>query len=206
MIVISLLSVCAGRLVEVYDELGNRYVVPKYCISKPINMAGAAMPPGPRRSATMVPLEEESEEPDSTTRLLGHYSSVSVPPFSITGHEVQNRERTESVKNKGGKKQSRFRKSSHPLPTEGLDRASMGVIPTGDPIVIKIRVSTLPKDIKMTILASDRVRDVKRRLEAEHNLASCRITMLYSGRVLRDSVFLKTLDIPKGFIIQAMVT
>ena len=27
-----------GRLTEAYDELGNRYVIPKYCLSKPVNM------------------------------------------------------------------------------------------------------------------------------------------------------------------------
>ena len=82
----------------------------------------------------------------------------------------------------------------------------MQVIPTGDPVSIKIRVSTLSNDIKMTIQAADRVRDVKRRLEVEHGVPAQHVTMLYSGRVLRDGVYLKTLDIPKGFIIQAIVT
>lgn len=30
--------IIVGRLTEAYDELGNRYVIPKYCLSKPVNM------------------------------------------------------------------------------------------------------------------------------------------------------------------------
>ena len=78
-------------------------------------------------------------------------------------------------------------------------------MPTGDPVVVKIRVSTLPKDVKMTLLASDRVRDLKRRLESEHQVPAGRITLLYSGRVLNDRTYIKHLDVPKGFIIQAIV-
>lgn len=85
-------------------------------------------------------------------------------------------------------------------------RARVLVAPTGDPVVIKIRVSTLSSDIKMTIQAEDKVKDVKRRLEEEHGIPAQHVTMLYSGRVLRDGLYLKPLDIPKGYIIQAIVT
>lgn len=203
---LSLCLCCAGRLVEVYDEIGNRYVLPRYCISKPLNMAGAVSttmsPESSKGPTTVGPLEEESEEPDSATRLLGYHSSVPASP-STASHE---RRRTLSSGSRGSKKRARFKKYGHLAQTEGVERAGIGVIPTGDPVVIKIRVSTLPKDIRMTIQACDRVRDVKRRLEADYNLPARHITMLYSGRVLRDNVFLKTLDVPKGYIIQAIVT
>lgn len=73
-------------------------------------------------------------------------------------------------------------------------------------MVVKIRVSTLSKDIKMTLQVSERVRDVKRRLQTEHEVSASDITMLYAGRVLRDRTYVKNLEIPRGYIIQAIVT
>ena len=199
--------VYAGRLVEVYDELGNRYVVPRYCISNPVNMAGplstAVVPNHTQRLNTARQLEE-SEESDSTALLLNYSNSEpGSHSSSAAAHEVHRRGRTGSLENGGGKRRARIKKRGHSLQTEGAER---GKVPVGDPVMIKIRVSTITKDIKMTIQASDRVRDVKRRLEAEHNVSAPHVTMLYSGRVLRDGVYIKNLDIPNGYIIQAIVT
>jgi len=48
------------------------------------------------------------------------------------------------------------------------------------------------------------VRDLKKNLEADHSVDSKKITLLYSGRVLNNSTLIK--DLPKGFVIQAVVT
>lgn len=75
----------------------------------------------------------------------------------------------------------------------------------GNPINVKIRLSNQSKDIKLTISSTDTVIIVKKRLEEEYNVKSDKITMLFSGKILTDSTILGQLDIPKGFIIQAIV-
>ena len=74
------------------------------------------------------------------------------------------------------------------------------------PMTVKVRLSTRGKDVKVSILTTERVRDVKRKLEANYNVDAKRITMLYSRRVLNNSTLIKDLEIPKGFVIQAIVS
>lgn len=69
-----------------------------------------------------------------------------------------------------------------------------------------MRLSTRSKDVKVALLSTDRVRDLKRKLEADYGIAPPqKIKMLYSGRVLNSSTLIKDLEIPKGFVIQAIV-
>ena len=186
---------------EAYDELGNRYMIPKYCISKPANMAG--VPSQQRQRTASQATNEDSQETDSTTNLL--QESPSVTPSSSDGSVTRNRggsqSRSRSGSGSGGKKKVKAKASRH-----SSGKPQTVPVPTGEPVVVKIRVSTLPKDIKMTLPASERVIDVKRRLRKEHEVSAGSITMLYSGRVLSDGTYVKNLDIPKGYIIQAIVT
>ena len=76
----------------------------------------------------------------------------------------------------------------------------------GTPITVKVRLSTKEKDVKVSMLTTDSVRDLKRKVKLDHGVGSKKITMLYSGRVLSDGVIIKDLKIPKGFVIQAIVT
>ena len=191
---------------EAYDELGNRYVLPKYCISRPTNMVGSSPtlpsgPPPPPTPLTAVDTDD-SNEVDSGTNLLFDSPSSPVSASSASSHSSGLRRRTNSgsSRTKPSKRKSSKSKGSRGLPPPAVD-----IVPTGDPVVVKIRVSTLPKDIKLTLQASDRVRDLKQRLEVEHEVPIRRITMLYSGRVLNDRTYIKHLDIPKGFLIQAIV-
>ena len=152
---VSVHDVHVGRLTEVYDELGNRYVIPKYCISKPKNF-----------QHSQNDADEEVHE-DSTTKLLNEDSPL------------------------------RNRASQ---PTVSAQKIS------GSPLTLKVRLSTLNKDIKVPMTSHDRVRDLKRKLEAEYNVDAKRITMLYYGKVLNNATLLKDLEIPKGFVVQAVVT
>lgn len=187
---------CVGRLVEAYDELGNRYVIPKYCISKPLNMAGLAL----QQPASVAKAEDnDSLETDSSTQLLKKQSPSSSPSAVASGNSGGIRHRGSA------KKKSKSNSSKESLSNRGSAQSQVLTVPTGDPVIVKIRVSTLPKDIKMTVQATERVRDVKRRLEVDHKVPASHVTMLYSGRVLSDRVYIKNLDIPKGFIIQAIV-
>ena len=129
-----------GQLTEAYDELGNRYIIPKYCLSKPTNFQGSVM--------------------------AGYNTS----------------------------------------PASTHKRQENGQKTGGTPMTMKVRLSTMRKDLKVTVLTTERVRDLKKRLETDHGVDHKKITMLYSGRVLNDSTLVKDLGIPKGFVIQAIVT
>lgn len=78
--------------------------------------------------------------------------------------------------------------------------------PHGISITIKVRLSTLPKDIRVSVLTTDRVRDLKRKLHELHNVEPQKVTMLYSGRVLHNNTLLKHLNVPRGHVVQAVVT
>ncbi len=141
----------AGRLTEAYDELGARYVIPKYCISKPTNMAV----PGEQS-------DDEDNEPDSSAQLLGGHA-----PTTSTKSSVRQRKSTTSI---------------------------------------KVRLSNVGKDIKIPLTGTERVRDIKRKLESEHGVDPKKVTMLYSGRVLGNGLLVRDLGIPKGYIVQAVVS
>ena len=165
----------AGRLTEAYDELGSRYVIPKYCISKPTNMAA---------SEGDLDNDDDIQEPDSSTQLLQGQSSPS----------------RSSSKLKAG-----FRPSAN-VKKPSSRNVSAASVNNGPPLIVKVRLSTQPKDIKVQLTTDSRVRDLKRKLVADHNVDDRKITMLYSGRVLSNRTLLKDLDIPKGFVIQAIVS
>lgn len=185
---------------EAYDELGNRYVVPKYCISKPTNMAGHTQhrPHHTPQAAKPVSAQGNEESHDSTTNLL---QDSSTGPVATAGKA------SSASKHKRSKAKPKTKSSRGSLVGGQQNPPSMGTqgVPSGDPVVIKVRLSTLAKDIKMTLQASDRVRDVKKRLEIEQNVQTSSVTMLYGGRVLNDRIYIKNLEIPKGFVIQAIV-
>ena len=144
-----------GRLTEAYDELGGRYLIPKYCISKPTNMAL----PGEHS-------DDEDNEPDSSAQLLGGHGPTT----------------TGSVRQRKSQ-QSKASSSS-----------------------IKVRLSNVGKDVKISLTGTERVRDIKRRLQSEHGIDPKRVTMLYSGRVLGNGVVVKDLAIPKGYVVQAVIS
>ena len=79
--------------------------------------------------------------------------------------------------------------------------------PPGVRFTIKVRLSILPKDVRVLVLTTDRIRDLKRKLHERHNVSlQQKITMLYSGRVLSNSTLIKQLNVPKGHVIQAIVS
>ena len=149
---------CVGRLIEAYDELGSRYVIPNYCISKPTNLAL----PGQHS-------DDEDNEPDSSTQLLAGQPQGTTTAYKRKPHSTQ----------------------------QGKQGGSTSV---------KVRLSSTGKDIKITLTGTERVRDLKRRLQSEQHIDPKTVTMLYSGRVLGNNVLVKDLAIPKGYVIQAVVS
>ena len=76
---------------------------------------------------------------------------------------------------------------------------------TGEQLTLKIRLSTLGKDVKITVNPNDTVLHVKHKLHELHNVDATKIKMLFSGTVLADSIVVGQLKIPRGFVIQAFV-
>ena len=130
----STLSSCVtGTLEECYDELGNRYVVPSYCLSRPSNMTNASS-------------NASSENETPSTALL---------------HEER--------------------------------------------INVKLRLST-GKDIKLAVHPSATMTEVKRMLQSSEGIDVVRTKILFSGKIISDSTTIEQLKIPKGFVLQVVVS
>ena len=118
-----------GKLTDVYDELGNRYVIPPYCLSPPVNIKTT--------ESTVI----NSKSAGST-----------------------------------------------------------------DQVLLKIRLSTESKDIKCHALKGDSIEIIKQNLSKSHKVDSSKLKLFLSGRLLTDNILIGDLSIPKGFVIQAIVT
>lgn len=129
--------------------------------------------------------DDDIQEPDSSTQLLQGQPS---PSHSPSKRKASTRS-TDDVKKPSARK-----------------RVSAAPVNNGTPLIVKVRLSTRSKDVKVQLTTTSRVRDLKRKLVAEHNVDARKITMLYSGRVLSNGTLLKDLGIPKGFVIQAIVS
>ena len=90
--------------------------------------------------------------------------------------------------------------------TDTIDKGpTSSRVASKEQVTLKIRLSTQNKDFKHTFLKSDSVREVKDWLQQTHNIDPTRLKMFLSGRLLNDNVLLGDLDIPKGFVVQAIV-
>ena len=76
----------------------------------------------------------------------------------------------------------------------------------GSPVTLKIRVSSLGRDVRLKVLSTDNILIVKKKLEVAHSVQHSKVTMLFSGRVITDNTLVKDLNVPKGFVIQAIVS
>jgi hypothetical protein len=141
-----------GHLSEAYDELGNRYVIPRYCLSQPTN------------------LQESVGDTDD------NHSSVTQSSPLLRQRVVRPAEGGEVV--------------AKPPPS----------------FIVKVRLTTLSKDIRVAVFTTDRIRDLKRKLHELHGVEPQKTTMLYSGRVLTNNTLIKHINVPRGHVIQAVVT
>ncbi|XP_065883343.1 ubiquitin domain-containing protein 2-like isoform X2 [Dysidea avara] len=129
------ISLPKGTLEECYDELGSRYVIPKYCLNKPTNFTsdtgGAAMAASPDQ---LVPVDQNEEK-----------------------------------------------------------------------VNIKLRLST-GKDVKLSVYPSTRMSEVKKMLQSSEGIDAVRTRLLFSGKLVSDSATIEQLKIPKGFVLQVIVS
>lgn len=72
-------------------------------------------------------------------------------------------------------------------------------------VVLKVRLSTM-KDLKISVRPTAVVRDIKSKLYQMEGISPQNVKLLYSGRLLKDDQSLNDLDIPKGYVIQAVIT
>lgn len=84
-----------------------------------------------------------------------------------------------------------------PLPVDD-DSAS-------ETMLLKIRLSTM-KDLKISVRPTALVRDVKKKLQQVEGIDPQCVKLLFSGRLLKDDQHVSDLDIPKGYVIQAVIS
>ena len=125
-----------GTLEECYDELGSRYVIPKYCLNKPTNF---------------------------TTSDIGETLRTSTPDQLVP-----------------------------------VDRNE-------EKVNVKLRLST-GKDIKLSVYPSTRMSEVKKMLQSSEGIDAVRTRLLYSGKLVSDSTTIEQLKIPRGFVLQVIVS
>ena len=88
-----------------------------------------------------------------------------------------------------------------PLPNPGSDGSTAGEV-----IQMKIRLPT-GEDVKLSMRTTDFVRDIKHKLYEDVGIPkSVRVRLLFSGKILTDNSCLNDLKIPKGFLIQAVLS
>lgn len=123
-----------GSLVDAYDELGNHYVIPVYCVSLPTNII---------------------QKEDSS---VSHGSKDTIP-----------------------------------------EQAS------GEELIVKIRLSTMTKDLKMTVRTGETISSIKKRIHAEHDVHPSKQRCYFAGKLLTDRLTIADTKILKGFVIQVII-
>lgn len=134
------ISLPNGTLTDCYDELGNRYQLPIYCLSAPINM-----------------LEQDKGENDESTGIASA--------------------------------------------SDGSDGTSNGV-----ETVIRLRLSTTGKDLKLAVRSLDSVSCAKRKLQAHEGVEPADQRWFFGGKLLNDKMRLEDAKIPAGYVVQVVVS
>lgn len=134
------ISLPTGSLTDAYDELGNHYVIPIYCISLPSNL---------------IAMNEGDGAGNSTS--------------------------------------------------DASSKENIPEQPSGEDLLIKIRLSTSVKDVKMTVRTGETISSIKKRIQVEHNVPTSKQRCFYAGKLLYDKLTIADTKIAKGFVIQVIV-
>ena len=70
---------------------------------------------------------------------------------------------------------------------------------------VKLRLST-GKDVKLSVNPSTSMGEVKKMLQSSEGIEVIRTKILFSGKIITDSTTVEQLKIPKGFILQVVVS
>ena len=77
--------------------------------------------------------------------------------------------------------------------------------PPGQEIVIKFRLSTTNKDLKLKVRTTDTVLKIKKRLFELEKVDPSRQRWFFAGKMLNDKLRIEDVKIPKGFVIQVII-
>ena len=125
----------SGQLSDAYDELGNHYTIPLYCISLPTNLISS----------------------DETL--------------------------------------SQSEGSKDHIPEEA----------SGEELIIKVRLSTSNKDIKMSVRTGETIGAIKQRIYNDCGVLPGKQRCFFSGKLLYDKLTIGETKISKGFVVQIVV-
>lgn len=76
----------------------------------------------------------------------------------------------------------------------------------GAEIVIKFRVSTLSKDLKLKVRTTDTVMKIKKKLFELEKIEPSRQKWFFSGKIMSDKLKMEDAKIPKGYVVQVVVS
>ncbi|XP_042872854.1 ubiquitin domain-containing protein 2-like isoform X1 [Penaeus indicus] len=76
----------------------------------------------------------------------------------------------------------------------------------GEEQVLKVRLSTTSKDVKLPVRSTDTIATAKRKLEMQENLGAVRQRWFYSGKLLGDRLHVCECNIQHNYVVQAIIT
>lgn len=76
----------------------------------------------------------------------------------------------------------------------------------GEEVVLKVRLSTTSKDVKLTVRSTDTIATAKKKLAIQENLSDMRQRWFYSGKLLGDRLHVCECNIQHNYIVQAIIT
>ena len=76
----------------------------------------------------------------------------------------------------------------------------------GSEVILKLRLSKNQKDIKLTVRTTDSVYKVKRMIMEREGVEPVNQKWCFGGRILTDKLKLEDAKLPKGCLVQVLVT
>ncbi|KAK8733088.1 hypothetical protein OTU49_006751 [Cherax quadricarinatus] len=76
----------------------------------------------------------------------------------------------------------------------------------GEETILKVRLSTTSKDVKLTVRSTDSIATAKRKLDIQENLNGSRQRWFYGGKLLGDRLLVCECNIVHNYIVQAIIT
>ncbi|XP_045612963.2 ubiquitin domain-containing protein 2 isoform X2 [Procambarus clarkii] len=76
----------------------------------------------------------------------------------------------------------------------------------GEETVLKVRLSTTSKDVKLTVRSTDSIATSKRKLDIQESLNGSRQRWFYGGKLLGDRLLVCECNIVHNYIVQAIIS
>ncbi|XP_066962993.1 ubiquitin domain-containing protein 2 isoform X4 [Macrobrachium rosenbergii] len=76
----------------------------------------------------------------------------------------------------------------------------------GEEVVLKVRLSTTSKDVKLTVRSTDTIATAKKKLDIQEDLNGWRQRWYYSGKLLGDRLHVCECNIVPNYVVQCIIT